>query len=286
MSDLTTADLRRLVDSGRVPPPEVTAARVRRWGVLLAVETWVYAIKGWAASMLVVVIGQPLFYLVSLGVGLGALVDAAGRTIDGVSYLLFVAPALLVSTSVMGGSGEFTYPVMAGFKWRRLYFGPVATPLTPTQLALGALGGPSVRFAIQAAVFWVAMLAFSAAPSRWSWLLIPIAVLSTVAVGAPLQAYSAGLEHESHQFASVFRFIIMPMFLFSGTFYPLSSIPVWLQWIGWISPVWHGAELARVASYGADRPLVMIVVHVLVLVAFTLVGTLFAVRRYERRLRR
>ena len=77
----------------------------------------------------------------------------------------------------------------------------------------------------------------------------------------------------------------MPMFLFAGTFFPLSVMPAYLQWIGWVSPVWHGAQLARVVCYGADVPALMVGVHVAFLVACTVAGLLVVVRVYARRLR-
>lgn len=276
--------LRRLAASGRVPAPEVMAARARRWGWWYFVEYWLVASKAWMVSVLVYAVGVPLLYLVALGLGLGTLVDQGVGTVDGASYLVFVAPALMISTIVMSVSGELTYPVMGGFKWQRTYYGPHATPLTPAQIALGQFGGVMLRFVVQAVIFWLIMLAFGAAPSGWSWLTVPIAVLTAAAFGGPLQAYAASLENEGYQFAFVQRFVVMPMFLFAGTFFPLSSMPGYLQWIGWISPIWHGTELARQASYGASVPMWLTVVHLVVLIAMALIGVWAGRRVYTRRL--
>jgi lipooligosaccharide transport system permease protein len=280
------ADLGRLAASGRVPPPEVLARRARRWGWWFYVEGWLRGSKAWAISLLVYMVLMPLLYLTALGLGLGHLVDRGAGSIDGVSYLVFVGPALLVSTVVMSVGGELTYPVMAGFKWQRLYYGPHATPLTPEQISVGQLVGVMIRFVVQAAIFLGFLLAFDAAPSGWSWLSVPIAVLTAAAFGAPLQAFAASLEDEGYQFAFVQRFVIMPMFLFAGTFFPLSVMPVALQWIGWVSPVWHGTQLARQATYGAVEPLWLTVTHVAVLVAMTGVGVALGRRIYARRLGR
>ena len=280
------ADLGRLAASGRVPPPEVLARRARRWGWWFYVEGWLRGSKAWAISLLVYMVLMPLLYLTALGLGLGHLVDRGAGSIDGVSYLVFVGPALLVSTVVMSVGGELTYPVMAGFKWQRLYYGPHATPLTPEQISVGQLVGVMIRFVVQAAIFLGFLLAFDAAPSGWSWLSVPIAVLTAAAFGAPLQAFAASLEDEGYQFAFVQRFVIMPMFLFAGTFFPLSVMPVALQWIGWVSPVWHGTQLARQATYGAETRNWLTVADFAVLVAMTGVGVALGRRIYARRLGR
>jgi lipooligosaccharide transport system permease protein len=280
------ADLGRLAASGRVPSPEVLARRARRWGWWFYVEGWLRGAKAWAVSLLVYMVLMPLFYLAALGLGLGNLVDSGAGSVDGVPYLVFVGPALLVNTVVMSVGGELTYPVMAGFKWQRLYYGPHATPLTPEQIAVGQLAGVLLRFVVQAAIFLGFLLAFDAAPSGWAWLSVPVAVLTAAAFGAPLQAFAASLEDEGYQFAFVQRFVIMPMFLFAGTFFPLSVMPVWLQWIGWVSPVWHGTQLARQATYGAVEPLWLTVTHLAVLVAMTGLGVALGRRIYARRLGR
>lgn len=279
-------DLQRLAASGRVPAPEVMAARARRWGWWFYVEYWLRTAKAWFQSILIYMVGEPLLYLIALGVGLGTLVDNGVGTVDGVPYLVFVAPALLISTVVMSTGGELTYPVMAGFKWDRLYYGPHATPVTPAQIATGHFLGVLIRFVVQSLIFWVIMVAFDAVPRGVlvSALVIPIAVLSAAAFGALLQAYASTLQDEGYQFAFVQRFVIMPMFLFAGTFFPLSAMPTYLHWIGWISPVWHGTQLARQVTYGAVEPAWLTVVHVLFLALLTAGGVLWARRSYTRRM--
>ncbi|GAA5168768.1 ABC transporter permease [Ornithinimicrobium tianjinense] len=279
-------DTNRLAYSGTAPSHAEMAARARRFGVWYYAETVLRGMRAYFWPILGYAVGQPLLYMVAMGVGLGALVSQGAGAVDGVDYLTFVAPALLVSTVVMSVSGEMTYPVMAGFKWQRLYYAPVATAVEPGQVALGHLTAVVIRFLVQSFVFWLVMLAFGAAPSGWSWLVIPVGVLSATAFGAPLQAYAATIEDEGFQFAFIQRFVVMPMFLFAGTFFPLSVMPGYLQWIGWISPVWHGTQLARLASYGADVSATMVAVHLAFLVALTVLGMALAVRVYTRRLRK
>ena len=285
-ADAPEFDAAGLVASGRVPPHTEMAARTRRSGSWFYAETTLRGMRAFALPIAVYAVLQPLLYMVALGVGLGELVDRGTGPVDGVDYLTFVAPALLVSTVVMSVTAEMTYPVMSGFKWQRLYHGPTASPLEPGQIARGHLLAVVLRFVLQGGVFWVIMVAFGAAPSAWwqSVLVVPVGVLTATAFGTPLQAYASTIEDEAYQFAFIQRFVVMPMFLFAGTFFPLSAMPVWLHWIGWVSPVWHGTQLARVASYGADVPPVMMAVHLAFLLGCTVGGVVWATRSYTRRL--
>lgn len=281
---MTEVDSTRLAYSGKAPAHTEMSARAHRFGSWFYTETVLRTMRAYFWPILLYSVAQPLLYMVALGVGLGALVDSGSGPVDGVDYLTFVAPALLVSTVVMSVTAEMTYPVMAGFKWDRLYYGPAASPLTPGQIAMGHLSAVVIRFVVQAAIFWLIMLAFGAAPSGWSWLVVPIGVLTAVAFGAVLQAYASTLTDEGFQFALIQRFVVMPMFLFAGTFFPLAAMPVYLHWIGWISPIWHGTQLARLASYGADIGVGMVVVHLGFLLACSVFGMRWAIRSYTRRL--
>lgn len=278
-------DATALAYSGRIPPHAEMAARARRYGWWYYAEAYLRGMRAYAVPILFYAVGQPVLYLVAMGIGLAALVSGGVGTVDDVDYLTFVAPALLVSTVVMSVSGEMTYPVMSGFKWQRLYYGPAATPVTPAQIAVGHFAAVAIRFTVQSAIFWVVMQFFGASTRLLtSLLLVPIGVLAAMAFGALLQAYAATVKDEGFQFAFVQRFVVMPMFLFAGTFFPLAVMPVYLQWIGWVSPVWHGTQLARVASYGADVPLWLMAVHVVFLLACVIGGLLAGVRVYRRRL--
>lgn len=289
MTDRTreVVDSNALAYSGRAPSHAAMAARARARGVWYYAETVLRGMRAYFWPIMLYAVGQPVLYMVAMGIGLGALVDSGAGSVDGVDYLTFVAPALLVATVVMSVSGEMTYPVMAGFKWQRLYYAPLASALEPGQIALGHLLAVVIRFVVQSLVFWAVMLVFGATSSPWavSLLVVPVGVLTATAFGAPLQAYASTLTDEGFQFSFIQRFVVMPMFLFAGTFFPLSVMPAYLQWIGWISPVWHGTELARAASYGAPLSPTMLAVHLGFLVACTVLGLLLAVRSYTRRLR-
>lgn len=280
-------DATRLAYSGQAPAHTVMAARARARGAWYYAETVLRGMRAYTWTIVLYAIGQPLLYMVAMGVGLGALVDSGTGDVDGVSYLTFVAPALLISTVVMSVSAEMTYPVMSGFKWHQLYYAPAATAVSPGQIAIGHLTAVVLRFTAQAAIFWLIMLAFGAAPAPvyLSVLVVPIGVLAATAFGAPLQAYASTLHDEGFQFSFIQRFVVMPMFLFAGTFFPLTAMPVYLQWIGWISPIWHGTELARAVSYGAEMPVGMALLHLGFLMGCTVLGVLLSIRFYTRRLR-
>ena len=270
--------------------PPVTAAasaeRVRRRGVLLYAEHQLRNMRRYGAVLLVGALGEPVLYLLAMGLGLAQLMGGGmpQDALGGVSYVAFIAPALLASGALMTASVEFSYPVMGGFQWQRTYYAAQATPLSPAQIALGHLAAVSLRFVFQAAVFLLVMLAFGVVSSPWAWVQVLTATLGGLAVGAPIMAFAASLKEDKGQFATLQRLVVMPLFLFSATFYPLEALPVWLRWIGWLSPQWHAAQLGRVLSYGMVEPAWLTVVHVAFLLALALGGAWLAVRIYTRRL--
>lgn len=262
----------------------------RRRGTLYVTEHMVRAMRAYGWTIIVNALGQPILYLLGLAVGLAALIQAP---IDDrgqeVPYLVFVAPALLMTAAIAVASEEFTYPVMAGFKWRRYFYGFNASPIGSPQIAGGVVAGAAARMAVTVVLYyffiWIffAWLYPDATNPGTAWLMMPIGVLAGLSFGIPLMAYAASIEDDKGQFALVQRFIFMPMFLFSGTFYPLANLPLWLQWIGWISPLWHASELGRAATYGdLSSPLVW--VNLLYLLALAVGGFLIGRRVFTRRL--
>lgn len=279
-------DTNALAYSGRAPTPALQAARARRFGWWYQAEWRLLGMRAYWTSVVGTAVITPLLYVIAMGVGLGRLVDDSAGGIDGVPYLTFVAPGLLVSTVVMSAVNELTFPVMDGFKWGRLYYARGATAASAVQVAFGELVAVGIRFAMEAALFWVILVMFGATDPTWSWLMIPVATIAGLAFGAPVMAYAATIEDEGFQFAMIQRFIVMPMFLFAGTFYPLASMPIYLQWIGWISPMWHGTQLARALSFGLELPGWQVAMHLGFLLALLGVGALLAVRNFVARLGR
>lgn len=207
---------------------------------------------------------QPIMYIVAMGLGLGVLVGAETdfSAYGAESYLMYIAPAILASTVAMTAGVEFTFPVMEGFKWRRLFFGAQATAVTPQQVALGYIMGVSCRFALHGLIFTAVLYAFGALTSGWAVLMVFSGLLGGLAIGLPIMAYMSSLRDEKGHAAIIQRFIIMPLFLFSGTFYPLTNLPQILQLIGWVSPIWHANELGRVLAFGQPTPGWLVAVHI------------------------
>ena len=264
--------------------------RPRRRGSWYVTEHMVRAMRAYGWTIIVGAVGQPILYLLGLAVGLAALITVPivdhGQE---VSYLMFVAPALLATATISVASEEMTYPVMAGFKWRRYFYGFNASPLSSPQIANGVIAGATARMLLASAAYYliVWLLPFGAVPHpETGWLAILAGVLAGVAFGIPLMAYAGSIEDDKGQFALVQRFIFMPMFLFSGTFYPLGVLPIWLQWIGWISPLWHASELGRQATFGLTVPLWLTIVHVAYLLVLAVGGIVAARIIFARRLAR
>jgi lipooligosaccharide transport system permease protein len=238
----------------------------------------------WRNSIIAFGIGNPVLYLASVGLGVGLLVDQASGGVDGVPYLVFLAPALLAAAAIQGGNDEVTFPTLAGFIWDKLFFAMRATSLTGGQIADGVLIAAALRVLFTTVAYWLVLALFGAV--EWTSV-VPLVTVSTfagVCWAALMLAIAANVRNEDGFIAFTWRLVIMPMFLFSGTFYPLSSLPLALQWIGWISPLWHATQLGRWLSYGMPLEPWQAAVSVTYLLALGVGGLLLARRRFERRL--
>ncbi|WP_029291996.1 ABC transporter permease [Cellulomonas sp. HZM] len=264
------------------------AQRPRRFGALYVAEHQIRQMRAYAWTIVVAGVGSPLVYLVGIGLGLATYLDQ--QVSDGpagsVSYVWFVAPALLATAAVSVATEEFTYTVMAGFKWRRIFLGMNASPVSPEQICSGVVLAVLARMVFTTLAYYLIILAFGAVGHPWAGFLMPlVGMLAGTAFGLPLLAYSASITEDKGQFAVVQRFVFTPLFLFSGTFYPLATLPVWLQWIGWISPLWHASEVGRTLSYGSSGSGWPTWAHLAVLVAMSAAGWLMARRTFVGRLR-
>ncbi|MCO1338250.1 ABC transporter [Kocuria polaris] len=267
------------------PPAEVLARRSAVFGVWYFAEHQLLSMRSYLSVIIAYSIGHPLLYLVAMGVGLASLVDAnGGGDFGGVDYLVFIVPALLASGAFMAASNEFTWPIMDGFKWHRLYYGPLVSSLRPWQIAAGHTLAVAIRLFSQSLVYYLIVAAFGAVPSGFGILSVLTATLAGLAIGTPLMAYAATIREEKAQFVMIQRFGVMPLMLFSGTFFPLTNLPSYLQPIGWLSPLWHASEIGRVFSYGYDEPLWLSIVHVVYLAALAAGGLALAFRTYQKRL--
>ena len=263
-----------------------SAVKPRRFGAWYVAEHRFRVMRSYLQTVVVTGIGSPLVYLFAMGVGLGSLVSSnmGDSAMNGVSYLTFVAPALLATAAMTAASEEFTYPIMLGFKWNPTFFGMNASPISPGQIIDGIVISVIARLLGTCVAYYVFMLLFGAVPSAWGFVAIFVAVLTGLAFGAPVMTYVATIQQDTGQIAMLMRFVLLPLSLFSGTFFPLTAMPIYLQWIGWISPLWHGTQLSRVFAYGLSEPLWLTIVHVVYLVALLVVGWLWTRRIAGRRL--
>jgi lipooligosaccharide transport system permease protein len=241
-------------------------------------RVWVKLWRGLAFTTFV----QPALYLAAMGVGLGQFVDAHSGGVNGLTYLEFVAPGLLVASAMQLAAGESMWPVLAGVKWMRFYEGVISTPIEAGQIFGGFVMWTAIRAAIGSSAFLLVAALLGAVPSWWGFLAIPAASLTAAAFAAPIAAFSI-MQETDVAFPMIMRLAVLPLFLFSGTFFPISQLPPVLRPLAALSPLWHGVELARDATTGTGNPLA-IVVHIAFLVACIAAGSWWGVRRFNRRL--
>ncbi|GHF61880.1 lipooligosaccharide transport system permease protein [Amycolatopsis bartoniae] len=225
---------------------------------------------------------QPLLFLVAMGLGFGSQVRAGPAT-GGLPYLQYIAPALLVSAAMQNAVGESTYPVLSGFKWQKDYLAVTATPISPGQLLGGHFLWVALRLSLASAVYALIAVPFGGWLNAGAVVVVLVGVGTGLACAAPVTAFAASTYDEGVRFNALFRFVVMPMTLFAGTFFPIGQIPLALRWLAWISPLWHGNQLARGATLGGVPGWEMLG-HVAFLLALFAVGAYFARRSFYRRL--
>jgi lipooligosaccharide transport system permease protein len=227
---------------------------------------------------------QPLLYLLAMGVGIGGYVDARGTSsLGGLPYLEFVAPGLLAATAFQLGVGDSLWPVMGGTKWDKRYHAMVASPIGAGEILAAHLGWQAVRTVIAVVAFLVVAVPLGAVSSPWAVLAVPAAVLLVVATASVVATWSTFVEDE-RSFPLVMRIGVLPLFLFSGTFFPTSQLPALARDLAPISPLYHGVELCRAATSGHARSLGAVLVHIAVLVGITALGSFIGQRTFARRL--
>jgi lipooligosaccharide transport system permease protein len=234
----------------------------------------------WRATAITTVV-TPVVYLLALGVGLGVFVDRSADLATGVSYLEFVAPGLMAATAMQIASFEAAWPVLSAIKWDRQYHAMLATPLRIRDVVFGHQAYFAFRLFLTATIYFLVIAAFGAVESPLGVLAIPVTVLVGLSFSGPIAAWAAHAQNEA-SFVAIFRFIILPMFLFSGTFFPISSLPRPLEIIAWFTPLWHGVTLCRDLTLGTIAWGDLL--HVAYLLAFVVVGAVAARWTYARRL--
>lgn len=235
----------------------------------------------WHTSVLTGVL-MPLLFVGAIGGGLGDLVDQNRGTVEGVSYLVFVTPGILCATALQAATGSSLWPVMGGLKWTRTFHAAAATPVSPAQVYLGYLGWIGARLGLNATLFVLVAALLGAIPSAWGVLAVPAAVLGGLAFAAPVCAFSAAQDSDLI-FTTIFRLVVIPMFLFSGTFFPVEQLPDAVEPLARLLPLWHAVELGRAATTGT-LGLVDAVAHGGVLAAFVVAGAWAGTRVFASKL--
>jgi lipooligosaccharide transport system permease protein len=238
-------------------------------------RTW----RGTAFSTLL----SPILFLSAMGLALGSFVPGGVTRFGGVSYLAFLAPGLLAAQAMQTATLEGSWPLLAGFKWLNTFAGQIATPQTPRDIAIGHLYWLVVRLGIVTGVFVIVALVFGAVTLPLAipaWL---AAILTGLAFGMPMAAWTATRQTES-SFPVIFRFVVTPLFLFSSTFFPIEQLPDFIRPVAWLTPLFHGVALTRSLALGQNLDPVVLGIHAAVLIALLAVGTVVALRTFERRL--
>ena len=257
--------------SGRRPLPP--SLRVAERELAFFTLTW----KGTSFSAF----AAPVLLLLALGVGLGSFVEER-PSLDGVTYLDFLAPGLMVAAAVQLIASLGLWPIMAGHRWIGFHRAMVASPIGARDVAAGYLLWMFIRAGMQAVVFVAVAALFGGVDSVWGVVAPLVAALTAAAFGAPLIAYTATCDSD-RAFDPIMRILVTPLYLFSGSFFPTSQLPAALEATAMAFPLWHGIELARSATSGAPSAFNP-VVHLAVIVAWIAIGWLAARRTFVRRL--
>lgn len=268
-----------VIDRGMAADHRVVA----QWGWWAVVEHHLHRMRRYLGTLLVTGIGSPIVYLLGLGAGLGVLVDG-GEGIEGVPYLTFIAPALVMSTAMLTSAQENTYGVFGGFKWFNTFPAMRLTPISPAQMAVGVQVAALLRVLPVLGFYLAALVLFGIAGPLRALALLPVGLLLSVAVGFAVMAWVATQKDDRGQLSFIERFVVVPLTLFSGTYFPLETLPGYLQPIGWVSPLWHAAELGRWAMYGQPLTVLMVSVHIGFLALLAVVCGWLSIRTFRRRL--
>jgi lipooligosaccharide transport system permease protein len=270
------------------PGQAVDIGKAMRRGAFAVAEYRLFSMSKWIGAILSFGLGNPIIYLVSVGIGIGALVDAntGGQGIDGVSYIQFVAPALLATAAINSVQDEVTFPTMQGFVWDKMFYAMNHTPISAKQIANGVMLAATTRGVLTVVLYEAVLLVFGAIPLSSIIPLFVSSLAAAIAFGAAMLAVTVRIENDDALFAIIGRFVIAPMFLFSGTFYPLDLMPIYLQWIGWISPMWHSTQLGRFLSYGMPLEPWQFFMHSGFLLALFAIGMKLTYPKFESRLQK
>ncbi len=268
-----------------LPEPRATLPATRRWRPIVGYHLRVLR-RVWR-GMVYSRLGTPLLSLLAVGWGVGLLVDRGGSggvPWHGVTlpYAVFVVPAILASTAMMTGFGEASWPVFGAIKWQGTYHAMLATPMRTSDILAGHIAQVGWQLAAGAAAFVALAAPFGVWRSWWALAAVPVATVTGLGFATVMTAVAARSETEGW-FTAIFRVVATPLMLFSGTYFPIESLPPVLQPLAWVTPLWHGVEACRAFATGlVDGGAVL--GHVAALVGFCAVGVAWSARELHRRL--
>ena len=225
---------------------------------------------------------QPVLFLTAMGIGLGTIIPQDSDAFGGFDYITWLGPGLLAAMAMQTATFESTYPIMNKIMWGRNYEAMLSTPLQIRNIVWGELAWSAFRIGTLATVFFIVLLAFRIPQSPLALLAIPFTILIGLAFSSCLIAFTATQKNDVG-FSAVFRFIINPLFLFSGTFFPLTNMPEPLQFVAALTPLFHGVQLVRGSMLGTLEPLTAVVSLTYLLVMFG-IGAFLAERNLTRRM--
>jgi len=240
-TQILTPDAAATERSRRVPGGLVLSWRQFRFWLTLFRRTW-------RGTVLSAILG-PVMYLTAMGVGIGTLIDQNHSLPGGVGYLSFIAPGVLAVTAMQNGIFEGSFVVLGSLKWNGNYWAAVNTPQRPEDVMLGTAMQGLMRIFCLALVFFCSMAGFGTVHSAWGLLALPVVLLTGAVFLFAMMAFSVTLDTDQG-LNLVFRFVMTPLSLFSGTFFPLQQLPGWMQPIAFATPLWHGVALSRELTLG------------------------------------
>jgi lipooligosaccharide transport system permease protein len=235
--------------------------------------------RSWKASFLLSVLG-PVMFLSAMGLGLGSLVRE-GQSFRGADYLAFFATGILASSAMQSGVFTATYPILSKIMWQRNYEAMLASPLSVSQIFLGELGWAAVSLAQLAIPFFAVMALIGIFDSWRAAVAIPVVILVGLACCSPVMAFTATRQTDE-AYTWLFRFVVTPLFLLSGTFFPIEELPRWGQVVAHATPLYHGVELVRqltIYDLGVSATW-----HLAYLLALLAAGTVVGIHNLEKRL--
>lgn len=213
------------------------------------IRVWQRDFKVWtkySGVSLISNLGEPLFYILAIGFGLGRHIG----TMEGVPYLIFLAPAILSSSIMNSASFETTFSSYTRLTVQKTFDGIMVTPVGPREVILGEMAWAATKSLITAVMMYLVLLAFGLIPDPvFALMVLPVALLSGflfAAMGMMVTAYARSYDF----FAYYFTLILGPMFFFSGTFFSLSELPVWVQRLAYLLPLTHCVQIVRSILFG------------------------------------